>query len=73
MRESSDSSSSDRSTQREAGAILDRLEGGACVREMMRRGEIGGQALGLLQLVASHRGLQAGSTGRPAFSPAEAN
>ena len=36
-----------------AAGLVRRVEGGACVREMMRRGEIGGQALGLLQLVAA--------------------
>jgi hypothetical protein len=33
-----------------------RLAAGASVQEMLRRGEIGGQALGLLQMVAGREG-----------------
>ncbi|NRA57277.1 MAG: hypothetical protein HRU13_04060, partial [Phycisphaerales bacterium] len=34
--------------------LVRRVAQGASTREMMRRGEIAGQALGLLQLVAAH-------------------
>jgi hypothetical protein len=36
--------------------IVRKIEAGQSIAELMRRGEIGGQALGLLQLVAAQRG-----------------
>lgn len=42
------------------GDLARRVAAGASVQDMMRRGEIGGQALGLLQMMAGRAGIQEG-------------
>lgn len=52
--------------------IVRRIEAGHPVSDLMRRGEIGGQALGLIQLVAAQRRGEAGLPGTGQRVPASA-